>query len=321
MSQLLTQSYANRYVLYPIEHEDIWEMYKKAQAVYWTPEEVDLTQDVIHWERLSDAERWFVKHVLAFFAASDGIVNENLGHRFLREVKVPEATSFYTFQIAMENVHAETYALLIDTLVKDPKERAHLFDAITTIPSIAHKADWAIRWIEDTNASFAQRLLAFACVEGIFFSGSFCAIYWLKERGLMPGLSFSNELISRDEALHTEFAVLLYSKYLDATEKLPTDTVHEMVMEAVKLESQFINSAIPCSMVGMNADLMDRYIKYVSDRLLVQLGYPKIWNLKNPFPFMERISLENKTNFFEKRVAEYSLFSKKNADFSTDGDF
>lgn len=312
----------NRFVLYPIKHEDIWQMYKTAQGVYWTPEEVDLTRDITDWSKLTANEQWFVKHVLAFFAASDGIVNENLAQRFLNDVEIPEAKSFYTFQIAMENVHAETYALLVDTLVKDASEKARLFDAITTIPTIASKAAWAMKWIEDLNASFAQRLLAFACVEGIFFSGSFCAIYWLKERGLMPGLCFSNELISRDEAMHTEFAILLYNKYLEPHERLPETQVHEMVRQAVTLETGFINDAIPCSMVGMNADLMDKYVKFVSDRLLAQLGYSKLWNIKNPFPFMERISLENKTNFFEKRVAEYSLFAKKNTQqFSTYGDF
>lgn len=326
MSYLLNEPTHNRYVLYPIEHPDIWDKYKTAQAVYWTPEEVDLTRDIVDWQKLSDQEKWFIKHVLAFFAASDGIVNENLGERFLREVRIPEAKSFYTFQIAMENVHAETYALLIDTLIKDPVEKAHLFNATESIPTIKMKAEWALKWIDDKDSSFAQRLLAFACVEGIFFSGSFCSIYWLKEKGLMPGLAFSNELISRDEALHTEFAVLLYTKYTQPEERLPQTLVHQMVHEAVTLETSFINDAIPCSVMGMNADMMDRYIKFVSDRLLTQLGYEKLWNEKNPFPFMERISLENKTNFFEKRVAEYSLFTKKNKEgednsFNTDADF
>jgi ribonucleoside-diphosphate reductase beta chain len=316
-SYLLTPPTTNQYVLYPIQHMDMWEKYKTAQAVYWTAEEVDLTRDITDWEKMSDQERWFIKHVLAFFAASDGIVNENLGQRFLREVQVQEAKSFYAFQIAMENVHAETYALLIDTLIKEPQEKARLFDATNQIPTIQKKAEWALRWIDSTDASFAQRLLAFACVEGIFFSGSFCSIYWLKERGLMPGLAFSNELISRDEALHTEFAVLLYTKYTAQEEKLPQALVHDMIREAVALETSFINEAIPCSIMGMNADMMDRYIKFVSDRLLTQLGYDKLWNAKNPFPFMERISLENKTNFFEKRVAEYSLFAKKNNDYET----
>lgn len=322
MAYLVAEPTHNRYVLYPIEYHDIWEKYKTAQAVYWTAEEIDLTRDIIEWETLSDQEQWFIKHVLAFFAASDGIVNENLGQRFLREIQVPEAKSFYAFQIAMENVHAETYALLIDTLIKDPIEKAKLFDATNTIPTIKKKAEWALKWIESQDASFVQRLLAFACVEGIFFSGSFCSIYWLKERGLMPGLAFSNELISRDEALHTEFAVLLYTKYTSQEEKLSQEKVHNMVKEAVELETSFINDAIPCSIMGMNADMMDKYIKFVSDRLLTQLGYEKLWNAKNPFPFMERISLENKTNFFEKRVAEYSLFTKKKIDdFNTNCDF
>lgn len=326
MSYLLTEPTHNRYVLFPIEHHDMWEKYKTAQAVYWTPEEVDLTRDLVDWGKLSEQEQWFIKNVLAFFAASDGIVNENLGERFLREIKIPEAKSFYTFQIAMENVHAETYALLIDTLIKDPTEKARLFNATVSIPTIKKKAEWALKWIEDKNSSFMQRLLAFACVEGIFFSGSFCSIYWLKERGVMPGLAFSNELISRDEALHTEFAVLLYTNYSQPEERLPQALVHDMVREAVALETSFINDSIPCSIMGMNKDMMDRYIKFVSDRLLTQLGYEKLWNDKNPFPFMERISLENKTNFFEKRVAEYSLFTKKKTDgdqnaFDTDVDF
>lgn len=314
MAYLLTPPSHNRYVMYPIEHHDMWEKYKTAQGVYWTAEEIDLTRDLVDWDKLSNQEKWFITHVLAFFAASDGIVNENLGQRFMREIQVPEAKSFYAFQTAIENVHAETYALLIDTLIKDSAEKARLFDATNTIPTIKKKADWALKWIEDKEASFVQRLLAFACVEGIFFSGSFCSIYWLKEKGLMPGLSFSNELISRDEALHTEFAVLLYTKYTKPDEKLPQSLVHEMFRDAVHMESEFINEAIPCSMVGMNAKLMDQYIKFVSDRLLTQLGYDKLWSVKNPFPFMERISLENKTNFFEKRVAEYSLFAKKDAE-------
>lgn len=315
MSYLVkNQNKHNRYVLYPIEHHDLWEKYKTAQAVYWTAEEIDLTRDLTDWEQMNDQEKWFIKHVLAFFAASDGIVNENLGVRFMNEIQVPEAKSFYSFQIAMENVHAETYALLIDTLIKDSAEKAKLFDAINQISTIKRKAEWALKWIEDKNSSFQQRLFAFACVEGIFFSGSFCSIYWLKERGLMPGLAFSNELISRDEALHTEFAVLLYTKYMTSEEKLSQDVVHSIIKEAVNLETEFINSAIPCSIMGMNAEMMDRYIKFVSDRLLTQMGYERIWNVKNPFPFMERISLENKTNFFEKRVAEYSLFAKKTPD-------
>jgi ribonucleoside-diphosphate reductase beta chain len=311
MAFLLTPPSHNRYVLYPVEHDDVWEMYKTAQAVYWTPEEVDLTRDLVDWEKLKEEERWFIKHVLAFFAASDGIVNENLGQRFLREIQVPEVKSFYTFQLAMENVHAETYALLIDTLIKDSAEKARLFDATNQIETIKKKADWALRWIDDKEASFVQRLLAFACVEGIFFSGSFCAIYWLKERGVMPGLGFSNELISRDEAMHTEFAVLLYTKYTTEQEKLSQDMVHALVAEAVDLEIEFINGAIPCRMLGMSAESMSAYIRFVSDRLLVQLGYEKLYNAKNPFDFMTRIGLDSKKNFFETRVAEYSLFSKK----------
>jgi ribonucleoside-diphosphate reductase beta chain len=272
---------------------------------------------------MTEPDRRFVKHVLAFFAASDGIVNENLAQRFLTEVDKPEAKSFYAFQIAMENVHAETYAVLIDALVADNEEKLRLFDAINGIDTVHQKAKWALQWIQSDDASFSQRLLAFACVEGIFFSGSFCAIYWLKERGLMPGLCFSNELISRDEALHTEFAVLLYANHTAEKDKVTQAVAHQMVTDAVALETEFINQAIPCSLVGMNAELMDRYIKYVSDRLLAQMGYEKLWNVKNPFPFMERISLENKTNFFEKRVAEYSLFAnnKSRDQFTTVGDF
>lgn len=308
----------SRYVLYPIKHQDLWSMYKKAQASFWTAEEIDLARDIQDWElKLSEPDRTFLKHVLAFFAASDGIVNENLAERFMNEVEFPEARAFYAFQIAIETVHSETYALLLDTLISERAEKLRLLRAVQTIPVIRNKAAWAQKWISCPKASFAQRLIAFACVEGIFFSGSFCAIYWIKERGVMPGMCFSNELISRDEALHTEFAIRLYRNHTPVDELLDEETAHAMITEAVRLEKEFVLDAFPCSLLGMNAELMAQYICFVSDRLLVQLGYSKLYNTTNPFPFMERISMECKTNFFEKRVAEYSLFSKKTD--ATDG--
>jgi ribonucleoside-diphosphate reductase beta chain len=294
----------NKYVLFPIAHNSIWQMYKKAVSAFWTAEEVDLSKDYDDWEKLNPNEQHFVKNILAFFAASDGIVNENLSVRFMNEVAAQEAKCFYGFQIAMENIHSEMYSLLIDTYIKDTEEKAHLLNAINTIPTIGQKADWAIKWIEDSKTSFATRLVAFACVEGIFFSGAFCSIFWLKERGVMPGLTLSNEFISRDESLHTEFAILLYTLLDD---KLSQDTVYDIIQEAVNIEEQFITDAIPCNMLGMNNVLMRQYIQFVADRLIVQLGYEPLYNTKNPFHFMDRISLTNKTNFFEHtRQSEYA---------------
>jgi len=294
---------SDRLTIFPIEHNDMWEMYKKAVSAFWTPEELDLSKDVDDFNKLNEKERTFIKHILAFFSSSDTIVNINLGERFLNDVQVLEAKFFYAFQMAIENIHSETYSLLIDTYFKDPKEKSEALNAINYMPCIKKKADWCFKWIEDENAPFSQRLLAFALVEGVFFSGAFCSIFWLKERGLMQGLSFSNELISRDEAMHVEFAVLLYSKIEN---RLPQSTVHQIVKEAVEVEKVFINDSIPCSMLGMNANLMCLYIEFVADRLLTQLNYDKIWNSANPFPFMERISIESKSNFFESRVSQYS---------------
>jgi len=292
----------NRFVLFPIQHDDIWKFYKKAEASFWTAEEIDLAQDLVDWnEKLNDDERFFIKHVLAFFAASDGIVNENLAEHFLSEVQYTEAKFFYGFQITIENIHSETYSLLIDTYIKDNKDRDYLFNAIDTIPCVKRKADWALRWIDE--GSFPERLIAFAAVEGIFFSGSFCSIFWLKKRGLMPGLSFSNELISRDEGLHCDFACLLYTRHV--VNKLPKETVTKIVTDAVEIEKDFVTDAIPVKLIGMNADLMKQYIEFVADRLLVELGCNKIYNSSNPFDFMDMINIQGKTNFFEKRVAEY----------------
>lgn len=293
---------SDRFVLYPIQHNDMWEMYKKHVACFWTAEEIDLSGDLVHWDSLTEGEQHFVKYVLAFFAASDGIVNENIAVRFCNEVQVTEARMFYGFQIAMENIHSETYSLLIDTYIKDAKEKSTLLGAIEHIPCVKKKADWAIKWLEG-DASFAERLVAFAAVEGIFFSGSFAAIFWLKKRGLMPGLTFSNELISRDEGLHCDFACLLYSKLQN---KLTDERVYEIISEAVELEIEFLTDALPVSLIGMNAGLMARYIRFVSDRLLVALGVPKKYNDTNPFDWMELISLSGKTNFFERNVSEYS---------------
>lgn len=311
-----------RFVIFPIEHNKVWEMYKKAEGSFWTAEELDLSKDRTHWDALTDNERHFITHVLAFFAASDGIVNENLAMNFMKEVQWPEARCFYGFQIAMENVHSEVYSLLIDTYVRDAKEKSRLLNAIETVPCVKKKADWAIHWMESEDADFASRLMAFAAVEGIFFSGAFCAIFWLKERGIMPGLTTSNEFISRDEGLHCEFACLLYS-YLE--HKLSKTKAHAMIREAVKCEKEFITDALSCSLIGMNAKMMKQYIEFVADRLLVQLGYPKIWNVANPFPFMERIALEGKDNFFEKRVSNYSKAGvgrkAEEMTFATDADF
>ncbi len=312
----------NRFVIFPIEHKPVWDMYKKAEGSFWTAEELDLSKDTKDWEKLNDNERHFLSHVLAFFAASDGIVNENLAMNFMRQVQWAEARCFYGFQIAIENIHSEVYSLLIDTYIKDSGEKDRLFRAIETVPCVKKKADWAIKWMESEEADFASRLMAFAAVEGIFFSGAFCAIFWIKERGLMPGLTTSNEFISRDEGLHTEFACLLYS-YLK--HKLSKTKAQKMIREAVKIEKEFITDALPCSLIGMNAKMMSQYIEFVADRLLMQLGYPKVWNTANPFPFMERISLEGKDNFFEKRVSNYSKAgvgkSKEDMSFATDADF
>jgi len=291
----------NRFVLFPIDNNDIWKFYKKAEASFWTAEEIDLSQDLKDWENLNDGERHFISHVLAFFAASDGIVNENLAVNFLAEVQYTEAKFFYGFQIAIENIHSETYSLLIDTYIKDPQEKDKLFNAIDTMECVKKKAEWALRWIED--ASFQERLIAFAAVEGIFFSGSFCSIFWLKKRGLMPGLSFSNELISRDEGLHCDFACLLYNNHI--VNKLSVERVTEIIADAVTIEKEFVTDAIPVKLIGMNAELMCQYIEFVADRLLAELGCPKIYNSTNPFDFMDMISLQGKTNFFEKRVGEY----------------
>jgi ribonucleotide reductase beta subunit family protein with ferritin-like domain len=303
--EILLRDNPNRYVIFPIKHQDIWDMYKKHRSVDWNVEEIILTDDRPHWEnKLNDNERHFIKNILAFFAGSDGIVMENLTTRFSNEIQIPEARMFYAFQNMIEGIHSITYSLLIDTYITDPKEKDHLFRAIETIPSVAKKANWALKWIEDNQSSFATRLVAFAAVEGIFFSGSFCAIYWLKKRGLMPGLTFSNELISRDEGLHTDFACLLYTYIKNRRSQ---EEIHEMFKEAVEIEKEFINDSIPCRLIGMNAELMSQYIEFVADRLLVQLGYEKIWESSNPFDFMELISLRVKANFFERRVGEYQL--------------
>jgi len=296
-----------RFVMFPIQHQDIWEMYKKQIDCFWRSEEIDLSKDMNHWLALSDSEKYFISMILAFFASSDGIVLENLGMRFCNEVQVAEARAFYGFQIAMENIHSETYSLLIDTYIKNPEEKNKLFNGIDNFPCIKKKADWAQKWIGDKRSNFATRLIAFACVEGIMFSGAFCSIYWLKKRGLMPGLTFSNELISRDEALHTEFAILLYNKLL---KKVSKNKVYEIIKEAVEIETEFICDALPCRLIGMNAELMTQYIQFVADRLSLQLGYDKIYNVNNPFDFMVLISVEQKTNFFESRVSDYALANK-----------
>ena len=303
----LLQEDDNRYVMFPIKDNDIWEMYKKQEDLFWRAQEVDLSKDLKDWESLNDNERYFISMILAFFASSDGIVLENLGARFMSEVQLSEARAFYGLQMAMENIHSIMYSTLIETYIKDSQQKHRLFNSLTEFPCIKKKGDWAIKWIQDKRSNFATRLVAFACVEGIFFSGAFCAIYWLKKRGLMPGLTFSNELISRDEALHTEFAVLLHSKL---EKPLKKQKIHEIIKEAVEIELEFINDALPCSLIGMNNDLMKEYIKFVADRLSLQLGGEKIYDCKNPFDWMENISIEGKTNFFEKRVSEYSLANK-----------
>ena len=301
----------NRFVMFPIKDQDIWKMYKKQVECFWRAEEIDLSKDINHWDALNGDEKHFISMILAFFAASDGIVLENLAVRFMGDVQLAEARAFYGFQIAMENIHSESYSLLIDTYIKNNEEKMKLFSAIDNFPCIKKKSDWAQKWIKDNRSSFATRLVAFACIEGIFFSGAFCSIYWLKKRGLMPGLTFSNELISRDEALHTEFAVLLYSKM---QKKINKARIHEIIKEAVDIEIEFICDALPCRLIGMNSELMSQYIKFVADRLLLQLGYDKIYNTINPFDFMELISLEGKTNFFERKVGEYGLANKTKTD-------
>ena len=311
-----------RFVLFPIKHDDIWSYYKKAEASFWTAEEIDLGQDLKDWDTLTGDERHFIKHVLAFFAASDGIVNENLAENFVSEVQYTEAKFFYGFQIAIENIHSETYSLLIDTYVKDVQEKDGLFNALDTMDCVKKKADWALRWIDEGN--FAERLVAFAAVEGIFFSGSFCSIFWLKKRGLMPGLTFSNELISRDEGLHCDFACLLYNNHL--VNKLSNEAIQTIIADAVTIEKEFVTDALPVRLIGMNAELMCQYIEFVADRLLMELNCSKIYHASNPFDFMEMISLQGKTNFFEKRVGEYQKAGVLNAEndndkFSLDQDF
>ena len=306
---------SSRFVLFPIKHDKLWNAYKKAEASFWTAEEIDFSKDLNDWKTLSSNEQHFVKNVIAFFAGSDGIVLENLVGNFCNEIQLPEARCFYGFQIAIENIHSEVYSLLIDKYISDQAEKQHLFNAIDEIPCVKKKADWAMEWMAPSKASFAERVVAFAVVEGIFFSGSFCAVFWLKKRGLMPGLTFSNELISRDEGMHTDFAVLIYHML---ERKLSIETLYSIVTNAVEIEKTFITDSIPCAMIGMNADLMKQYIEYVADRLIVQLGYPKYYNSENPFDFMQLISMENKTNFFEKRVSEYSLANVKVTDETDD---
>ena len=320
VSEPLLADDPNRFVMFPIKDQEIWSMYKRQVDCFWRAEEIDFSKDMKSWETLNDKEKYFIKMILAFFAASDGIVIENLGMRFMSEVQLSEARAFYGFQIAMENIHSEVYSLLIDSYVKDNSEKEKLFKAIDNFPCIKKKADWAIKWINDKRSSFATRLIAFACVEGIFFSGAFCSIYWLKKRGKMPGLAFSNELISRDEALHTEFAILLYKKL---QKQLPKKKVVDIIKEAVDIEREFICEALPCRLISMNSKLMSQYIEYCADRLSVQLGYDKIYDVSCPFDFMEQISIEGKTNFFEKRVGEYALANKEkdNTTFDFDSEF
>jgi len=311
-----------RFVLFPIQHDDVWKFYKQAEASFWTAEELDLTQDLTDWTKLTDNEKFFVTNVLAFFAASDGIVNENLAMNFSNEVQIPEARCFYGFQIAIENIHSEVYSLLIDTYVTDQKEKSHVLNAIETVPCVMKKANWALQWCDNRYAAYAERIVAFAAVEGIFFSGSFCSVFWLKKRGLMPGLSFSNELISRDEGLHCDFACLMYKKLVN---KLPVARIHEIIGNAVTIEKEFVCDSLPVELIGMNSDLMCQYIEFCADRLLVALEVPKLYNSSNPFDWMEMISLQGKTNFFEKRVGEYAKsgvgVSEKEQVFTLDADF
>ena len=325
MTQLepILQENKNRFVIFPIKHHDIWEFYKSMEASFWTAEEIDLSQDLNDWNnKLNDDERYFIKHILAFFAASDGIVNENLAENFVNEVQYAEAKFFYGFQIMMENIHSETYSLLIDTYVKDEAEKDDLFNALEVFPAIKKKADWALKWIE--SDSFAERLIAFAAVEGIFFSGAFCSIFWLKKRGLMPGLTFSNELISRDEGVHCDFAVHLHNHHL--INKVPKERIRSIIVDALNIEREFITESLPASLIGMNAVLMTQYLEFVADRLLVELGCDREYNTTNPFDFMDMISLQGKTNFFEKKVAEYQKSGVMNTDvdaqkISFDADF
>ena len=316
MSQVepILQENKNRFVIFPIKHQDIWEFYKSMEASFWTAEEIDLSQDLNDWNnKLNHDEKYFIKHILAFFAASDGIVNENLAENFVNEVQYAEAKFFYGFQIMMENIHSETYSLLIDTYVKDEAEKADLFNALEVFPAIKKKADWAIKWID--SDSFAERLIAFAAVEGIFFSGAFCAIFWLKKRGLMPGLTFSNELISRDEGVHCDFAVHLHQHHL--INKVPKDRIRTIIIDALNIEREFITESLPVSLIGMNAGLMTQYLEFVTDRLLVELGCERVYNTPNPFDFMDMISLQGKTNFFEKKVAEYQKAGVMNSGSGT----
>ena len=309
--ETILQENKNRFVIFPIKHHDIWEWYKKMEASFWTAEEIDLSQDLNDWNnKLNDEERYFIKHILAFFAASDGIVNENLAENFVNEVQYAEAKFFYGFQIMMENIHSETYSLLIDTYVKDEAEKNELFNALEIFPAIKKKANWALKWIE--SDSFAERLIAFAAVEGIFFSGAFCSIYWLKKRGLMPGLTFSNELISRDEGVHCDFAVHLHNHHL--INKVPKERIRSIIVDALNIEREFITESLPVSLIGMNAGLMTQYLEFVADRLLVELGCEREYNTSNPFDFMDMISLQGKTNFFEKKVAEYQKAGVMNTD-------
>ncbi len=327
-SEILTEKNPNRFVLFPINYPEIWKAYKKQKECFWTAEEIDLKNDLNDWKKLNDNEKYFIKNILAFFAGSDGIVLENLALRFFQEIEIPEVRCFYGFQIAMENIHSETYSLLIDKYISDEDEKSRLFNAIETIPSVANKAKWAQKWINDDQSNFATRLVAFAAVEGIFFSGSFCAIYWLKKRGLLPGLTFSNELISRDEGMHTDFAIILY-KMLE--KRLTQDTLYKIIQEAVEIEKDFITNSIPCNLIGMNEKLMCEYIEFIANRLILQCStkeykYEKLYpNAKNPFEFMELISIENKTNFFEKRVGEYNLANvnsdNKENELSFESDF
>ena len=303
MEEKILKEEKDRFVLFPVKHHDLWDMYKKQEELFWTAEEIDLVQDLEHWNnKLNENEKYFIKHVLSFFAASDGIVNENLAVNFMREVQYPEARCFYGFQIMMENIHSEVYSLLIDTYIKDQKEKEMLFNGMDTIPAVKRKAEWALRWINSEN--FAERLIAFAAVEGILFSGSFCSIFWLRKRGLMPGLAFSNDLISRDEVLHCDFAVKLYRDHIE--NKLSPERVKEIILSALEVEKEFITDALPVSLIGMNADLMKQYLEFVTDRLLYDLGVGKVFNTQNPFDFMQTIALEGKTNFFEKRVGDYT---------------
>ncbi|MFI8380098.1 ribonucleotide-diphosphate reductase subunit beta [Leeuwenhoekiella sp. NPDC079379] len=312
----ILQENKNRFVIFPIQHPDIWEWYKKSEASFWTAEEIDLHQDLSDWtSKLNADERYFIKHILAFFAASDGIVNENLAENFVNEVQYSEAKFFYGFQIMMENIHSETYSLLIDTYVKDEKEKDQLFNAIETFPAIKKKADWALKWID--SPSFAERLIAFAAVEGIFFSGAFCSIFWLKKRGLMPGLTFSNELISRDEGVHCDFAVHLHNNHL--VNKVPKERIREIIVDALNIEREFITESLPASLIGMNSKLMTQYLEFVTDRLLVELECEKEYNTTNPFDFMDMISLQGKTNFFEKRVGEYQKAGVASGSGGTEG--